>query len=73
MPVVVVVVVVRALVRRDTGAGARPGEGHGVRHFFQYLLLLGLLVVTLIGLSTLAGLAVRPGPMVDTGDALARA
>ena len=56
VPVVVIVLVVRAVGDRRH---ARPGEGHGVRRFFQYLLLLGLMVVTVSGITGLLGLAVR--------------
>ncbi len=47
-----VVFAIRRLMRRDV-AGA--GEGHGVRRFFQYLLLYGLLWVAGIGLAGLLG------------------
>ena len=67
LPVVLVVVIVRAVSARQ----GRVGEGHGVRRFFQYLLLLGLLVVTLIGVAELITLAVTP-VLADTGGALAR-
>ncbi len=69
VPVVVVVLVARAVGgRRQT----RPGEGHGVRRFFQYLLLLGLMIVTVAGVTGLLGLAVDRPTIVDTGGALAR-
>ncbi len=68
VPVVVVVLVVRAVGGRRQ---ARPGESHGVRRFFQYLLLLGLMIVTVAGVTGLLGIAVDR-PMVDTGAALAR-
>ncbi len=69
VPVAIVIIVVRALGRRRE---ERLGEGHGTRRFFQYLLLLGLLVVALIGIVTLLGLAFGPDPMVEQGEALAR-
>ncbi|MCV2396478.1 DUF5671 domain-containing protein [Actinotalea sp. M2MS4P-6] len=69
VPVLVVVLVVRAFSARREG---RPGEGHGVRRFFQYLLLLGLLVVTLVGIVTIVSLAFSTDAMVDRGPDLAR-
>lgn len=69
IPVLVIVLVARAVsARRGGGVGA----GHGVRRFFQYLLLLGLLIVTLIGIVGLVALALGPGVLADTGGALAR-
>jgi hypothetical protein len=56
LPVAIVVVVVVLLVRRSKGS--RPGpatDTHGVRRFFQYLLLYGLLVVVAVGLAGLLG------------------
>ncbi|HMO11485.1 MAG TPA: hypothetical protein PKB06_08300, partial [Actinotalea sp.] len=69
VPVVVVVLLARALVARR---GARPGDGRGVRRFFQYLLMLGLLVVTLVGLGRLLTLAVAGRGLVDPGADLAQ-
>lgn len=46
-----VVVGVRRLINREGGTG----DGHGVRRFFQYLLLYGLFVIVAIGLSNLLG------------------
>lgn len=69
IPVVIIVLVVRAVSARRGGA---IGGGHGVRRFFQYLLLLGLLVVALIGVTELLGLALDTGVLADTGGALAR-
>lgn len=69
VPVLIVVLVVRAASGRS---GAGPGQGHGVRQFFQYLLLLGLLIVTQIGIVTIASLALRGDTMVDGGGELAR-
>lgn len=43
---------IRRLTRRDS---PQAGEGHGVRRFFQYLLLYGLLWVAGIGLAGLLG------------------
>ncbi len=69
IPVLVIVLVARAVSSRRGGS---VGGGHGVRRFFQYLLLLGLLVVTLIGLVEIVGLALGTGVLADTGGALAR-
>lgn len=64
----VVVAVVVLAVRRMSAAGAGHGASSGrlVRHLFQYLLLLGLLVVAASGLSGLLG------PLLDGGTTLAR-
>lgn len=69
IPVLVIVLVARAASSRRGGS---VGGGHGVRRFFQYLLLLGLLVVTLIGVVELVSLAMGTGVLADTGGALAR-
>jgi hypothetical protein len=69
IPAVAITLIVRAVSARRGGA---VGGGHGVRRFFQYLLLLGLLVVTLVGLTELVGLALDTGVLADTGGALAR-
>jgi hypothetical protein len=69
IPVAVVVLVVRAVARRRQG---EVGTGHGVRRFFQYLLLLGLLVVVLSGVTGLLDLAVGPAPRADLDATLAR-
>ncbi len=65
LPVAVVagvVVLVVQLRRRagDPGAAAR-GAGHAVRRFFQYLLLLGLLVAAATGVSGLLARVLDPG------------
>lgn len=46
-------------------AGAPTGEGHGVRRFFQYLLLFGLLWVTGAGLAGLLGRLFGLGRMME--------
>ena len=71
---VVVVLVVVLVVRRPRGPSAGAGlEGHAVRRAFQYLLLLGLLVVSAVGLSGLLGRLLE-GDLMVAGDeaALAR-
>ncbi|HET8768907.1 MAG TPA: hypothetical protein VFM86_16395, partial [Pedococcus sp.] len=55
--VLLVVGVVLASRRVAGRSAAGPVDVHVVRHFFQYLLLLGLLVVTAIGVSGLLGRA----------------
>lgn len=60
--VVAVLVAVVALVVRNGGGrnvgGDNPAApGHGVRQFFQYSLLFGLLVITAVGTSALLGFA----------------
>ena len=70
LPVVVVVVIVRALTGRRGGAPVSPGQM--VRRFFQYVLLYGVLVVAASGLSTLGGLIGASEALVDTSGSLAR-
>ncbi|WP_162802776.1 DUF5671 domain-containing protein [Ornithinimicrobium avium] len=65
------------LVRRGGGAGGtsagRPAgastAGHAVRRFFQYLLLLGLLVAAAAGVSGLVGRLLEPGSTMVRDDA----
>jgi len=70
-PVVVVVVIVRALTGHRGGAPVSPGLM--VRRFFQYVLLYGVLMVVASGLSTLGGLIGAREALVDTSGSLARA
>lgn len=72
VPIVVVVVIVRAFTGHRGAENASP-PGQVIRRFFQYLLLYGLLVVVASGLSTLLGLLGARDPLVDTSGALARA
>lgn len=67
VPVVVLVLVVRWVARRRGGQG-----GAAVRRFFQYLLLLGLLVVTVLGVTALVELALDGPVLVGAGGVLAR-
>ena len=63
VPVAVVagiVLLVAQLRRRDDDAAVR-GAGHAVRRFFQYLLLLGLLVAAASGVSGLLARVLDPG------------
>jgi len=69
LPIVLVVLVVRYVSGRQSG---RVGDGHGVRRFFQYLLLYGLLIVAAVGLTDLLSLLVDR-PDVVAGAATARA
>ena len=69
----VLVAIVVGAVRYLTGRRGGPGDGHGVRRFFQYLILLGLLVVVAVGISELMGLAVSGRPLGDAPTAVARA
>jgi hypothetical protein len=68
------VVGVVLLIRRFAGrSGAGPTDVHAVRRFFQYLLLLGLLVVAAIGISGLLGRALERGTLARADEtALAR-
>ncbi|MFC8502361.1 DUF5671 domain-containing protein [Pedococcus sp. NPDC057267] len=61
--VLLVVGVVLASRRFAGRTAAGPVDVHVVRHFFQYLLLLGLLVVTAIGVSGLLGRALEGGTL----------
>ncbi len=72
VPVVIVVLVVRALTGRNRTDEASP-PGQVIRRFFQYLLLYGVLVVVASGLATLLGLVGGRDPLVDTSGSLARA
>jgi hypothetical protein len=71
LPIVLVVWAVRHFGNR-TGA---PGSGaRGVRRFFQYLLLYGLMIVATVGVSDLLGLLVQQSALAgDDRSALARA
>lgn len=64
--VVVVVLVARRLLRRDEPA---VSDGHGVRRFFQFVLLFGLLVVSAIGASGLLARLFEPDALATRGDA----
>jgi len=70
LPIVVVVMVVRYVNGRQAG---RVGDGHGVRRFFQYVLLFGLLVVAVMGMVDLLGQLFARETIVGGGDDLARA
>lgn len=69
LPVVLVVLVVRQATSRR---GLPAADGHGVRRFFQYLLLVALTVVVATGLVGLLAEPVRGVAAVDTGGGLAR-
>lgn len=58
---------IRAALARTGGGG--PADGAGVRRFFQYLLLLGLLMVAAGGLSGLLGRLLDRSPLVELGPA----
>lgn len=60
---------VRRLTGQDEGGGV---EAAGVRRFFQYLLLYGLLVVVAVGLSELLGRILGRSDLVRSGTDLAR-
>lgn len=56
LPLLLIIGLVVWGVRRVSRRGApQPGEGHGIRRFFQYLLLFGLLWVSGVGLAGLLG------------------
>jgi hypothetical protein len=44
-------------------------DGHGVRRFFQFVLLFGLVVVSAVGLAGLLGRLVEPHALATSGDA----
>jgi hypothetical protein len=74
--VAVVLVVVAAVRRRGAGSGAGadhaagPGPGgQGVRRFFQYLLLIGLLLAAASGVTGLLGRLLDGGRTLVTDDA----
>jgi hypothetical protein len=70
----VVIIVLAVLgIRKVAGReGAAVSEGHAVRRFFQYLLLLGLLVVVALGLSGLLGRLLDQRPIAADDTELAR-
>jgi hypothetical protein len=70
LPIVAVVLIVRYASRQG---GGRVGDGHGVRRFFQYVLLFGLLVVVSSGVSDLLGELFAAPAIVTGGGDLARA
>jgi len=70
IPVAFVALVVWALRRR--GPAAPGAEARGVRRFFQYLVLLALVVVAAIGLSDLLARALGSTPGYDDRADLAR-
>lgn len=61
-----VALVVRRVLRRDVTA---VPDGHGVRRFFQFLLLFGLLVVSAIGTAGLLARLFERDALVTGGDA----
>lgn len=62
---VLIVVLVAVGTRQAVGRpGGVPARGHGVRRFFQYVLLLGLLAVAASGLSGLLGRLLGPSTLV---------
>lgn len=67
--VVLIVVGVRRLTGHDEGGGI---EAAGVRRFFQYLLLYGLLVVSAVGLSGLLARVLGTSELISSGTDLAR-
>ncbi|WP_372592849.1 DUF5671 domain-containing protein [Actinotalea sp.] len=71
VPIVVVVLIVRAVAGRRSGEPVAPGVL--VRRFFQYLLLYGMTLVVAGGVTTLGGLLGRRALLVDTSGDLARA
>jgi hypothetical protein len=64
LPVVLVVLLVRS---RSARTGGGPADGRSVRRFFQYLLLYGLMIVAVVGVSDLLARAVD-GPDVSADD-----
>jgi hypothetical protein len=74
VPVVLVVIVVVLLARRSSGTQTGPAvDAHGVRRFFQYLLLYGLLIVVAVGLAGLLGRVIDEHVLAEQDDvALAR-
>lgn len=55
IPIAIIALIVVAIRKAMEKGGGLEGGGHGVRRFFQYLLLLGLLIISAIGLSGLLG------------------
>ncbi len=70
LPTAVVIVLLVLVIRKVL---ARPGAGvsdvHVVRQFFQYVLLLGLLIVSASGVSGLIGRLLDRGALVETDQA----
>lgn len=69
LPIVIAVLVVRAVTRRRSG---QVGDGQAVRRFFQYVLLYGLLVIAVTGVTDLVGQLMEPPTIVDGRGSLAR-
>lgn len=61
--------IVVAIARRAGGSSGKPGDPHGVRRFFQYLLLYALFSVAASGLAGIAGrvFGADPNPPVFAG------
>src|SRR5690606_32307996 len=64
--IVLIVIGVRKIVQKGGGVDE---SGHGVRRFFQYLLLFGLLIISAIGLAGLLGRLLGGETLVDLDQA----
>jgi hypothetical protein len=64
--IVAIALLVRRALRHDVPAA---GDGHGVRRFFQLVLLFGLMVVSAIGLAGLLARLSEPDALATRGDA----
>lgn len=64
--IVLIVIGVRKIVEKGGGVDQ---SGHGVRRFFQYLLLFGLLIISAIGLAGLLGRLLGGETLVDLDQA----
>jgi hypothetical protein len=65
IPIAIIALIIVG-IRKAMEKGGLEGGGHGVRRFFQYLLLLGLLIISAMGLAGLLGRLLE-------GEALVRA
>lgn len=63
IPILLIALVV-VLVRKASERG-EGGDGHGIRRFFQYLLLYGLLIVVALGLSILLNRVFPVSALID--------
>ncbi len=65
IPIAIIALIVVGVRKIMTRGGGVSGDVHGVRRFFQYLLLFGLLIIAAIGLAGLLGRLLDGLTLVD--------